>query len=517
MRLQYRLEPAWPVQSWLAECHADRVIVRHGRRVETRPQWFCEAAWDGPFEDGDFDRTDVVAGTGGRLRGGAVVFVPTGATTDRLASIDLPSPADGSARRTLVSNSLACLLRVAGATPNPTYRHYRRDIQTIIRGLDKYRPSIDTSLGPCRLWYFHNLRWDGRALSPVEKPEPDRDFSAYEPYVEFVTTALRAVARNAGDPGRRHALGLVSTMSKGYDSTAVSALARDVGLERILTVAASRHGNNDSGEEAAKYLGLEAVIIDRERWKQYSFPEVPFLATGGDNDDRVLLSAEEHLRNNLVFTGFHGDKIWGKSPYGPDSLLPHPEIKRGDPSGLTQTEFRLSAGYINCPDPFWGCRKIHDVVRISRDPSMRPWDVPGDYSRPICRRIAETAGVPREAFGLRKMMGSAREFVLVGESRRDYGSWCRRHGIEGDLFDRAVRRAIGTLPGRMRQPVRSMFYTRTPTVRDYMFQWAVERQGELYRSSEDHARARPGADSVGDEHGTAQHTQRVQDLAGAVG
>jgi hypothetical protein len=516
MRLQYRLEPAWPVQSWLAECHADRVIVRHGRRVETRPQWFCEAAWDGPFEHGDFDRTDVVAGTGGRLRGDAVVFVPTGSTTDRLASIDLPSN-ERSGGQTLVSNSLACLLRVAGANPSPTYRHYRRDIQTIIRGLERYKKSIDTSEGPCRLWYFHNLRWDGRGLSLVEKPEPERDFSAYEPYIEFVTSALRAVARNAGDPGRRHAIGLVSTMSKGYDSTAVTTLARDVGLQRILTVAASRHGNNDSGEEVAGHLGLETVIIDRERWKQYSFPEVPFLAIGGENDDRVLLSAEEHLRGNLVFTGFHGDKIWGKSPYGPDSLLPHPEIKRGDISGLTQTEYRLSAGYINCPVPFWGCRKIHEVVRISRDPSMRPWDVPGDYSRPICRRIAETAGVPREAFGIQKLVGSARELVLVDASRHDYQAWCRRHGIEGDLFDRAVRRAIGTLPGKIRRPVRAMFYTRTPTVRDYMFQWAVERQGELYRSSQHDVRTPSGADSVGDDYRTAHDTGRVQDFAGAVG
>ena len=498
MHLEYRLEQAWPVQSWLAECHPGRVVVRHGRRVETRPQWFCEAVWDGPFDEGGFDQTDIVAGSGGRLRGASVTFVPAGATTERLQSITAPG-GDGFAGCTLVSNSLACLMSVAGARPLPTFRHYRRDIQTIIRGLTKYKKHLQTSQGQVRLWYFHNVRWDGRGLHEVEKPSPPRDFTSFEPYRDFLAAGLRAVAANTADPGRRHAIGLLGTMSNGYDSTTVSTLARDVGLRQILTVAQSRSGANDSGVEAARHLGLEAIILRRDRWQQYPLPEVPFLTAGGNADDRVLLSAQEQLYGKLLFTGFHGDKIWGKSPYGPDSLLPHPEIKRGDASGLTTTEFRLSAGYINCPVPFWGCRQIHEVVRISRDPSMRPWDVPGDYSRPICRRIVETAGVPREAFGLHKRVGSALESVLVDASRLDYQAWCRRQGIEGDLIDRVFRRAIGALPGRARGPVREMFYSRTPTVRDYYFQWAVERRIEVYRTPARQALLNPVAPTRGQE------------------
>ena len=114
MRLEYRPEATWPVQSWLAECFEDRVVVRHGGRVETRAEWFCEAVWDGPFEDGDFDRTDIVAGSGGRLRGGGVTFVPAGSTTDRLQSVALPPGTGALPGRTLVSNSLACLLAVSG-------------------------------------------------------------------------------------------------------------------------------------------------------------------------------------------------------------------------------------------------------------------------------------------------------------------------------------------------------------------------------------------------------------------
>ena len=149
------------------------------------------------------------------------------------------------------------------------------------------------------------------------------------------------------------------------------------------------------------------------------------------------------------------------------------------------TEYRLSAGFINCPVPFWGARQIHEVVAISRDPSMRPWDVPGDYSRPICRRIAETAGVPREVFGIKKRAGSVNERALTDASRRDYMAWIKRHGIEGELLDRCIRKGMKVVPDAVRQKLFHMFYSpRTPSFRDYFFPWALERRAEIYRGGE---------------------------------
>ena len=72
--------------------------------------WFCEAVWEGPFSDGGFDETDIVFGSGVRIRGDRVVFVASGIHIDRLLSVDTP---DG----VLVSNSLACLLLVRGWRP----------------------------------------------------------------------------------------------------------------------------------------------------------------------------------------------------------------------------------------------------------------------------------------------------------------------------------------------------------------------------------------------------------------
>ena len=481
MRREYRLEGHWPVQAWLAECHPHHVLVRHGGRVETRDDWFCEAVWDGEFTRGDFDLTDIVAGSGGRLRNGRVTFVPAGNTVDRLQSIRVLS-IDGTPGVTLVSNSLACLLAVAGATVPPLYRHYRRDLRTIVKGLHKYRRTIETSRGPARLWYFNNVEWDGRDLREVPKASPQRDFSAFEPYHAFLRVTMDRVTRNAADPARRHPLGLMGTMSSGYDSTTVATLASEFGLREFLTMDRARERESDSGLEAGKALGVRPILIERDAWRRFQLPEVPFLTADAQAQDRFFLGATEHLRGKLMFTGFHGDKMWGKSPYGPDSLLPHPEVKRGDPSGLSVTEFRLSSGFVHCPVPFWGARQIHELVAVSRSPEMKPWDVGGDYTRPICRRIVEGAGVPRDAFGRRKLAGSVLDAVLSDSSRPDYRDWCERHGIEGEWFDRAVRKALGSLPTPVRWKVSNMFYgPRTPTFRDHFFPWALERRGELYR------------------------------------
>jgi hypothetical protein len=86
MRLVYRTEAHWPPLAWLARCSArdDSVQVSHGERVETTEQWFCECVWDGDFPTGDFDKTDIVSGSGGRARTDKLVFVASGSDVDRL-------------------------------------------------------------------------------------------------------------------------------------------------------------------------------------------------------------------------------------------------------------------------------------------------------------------------------------------------------------------------------------------------------------------------------------------------
>ena len=66
-------------------------------------------------------------------------------------------------------------------------------------------------------------------------------------------------------------------------------------------------------------------------------------------------------------------------------------------------ELRLVQGFIQLPLPFMGARHKQDIVRITESFEMEPWRVANEYDRPIPRRIAEEAGVPRHLFGQSKM------------------------------------------------------------------------------------------------------------------
>jgi len=187
------------------------VCVSHGPWVEGGDGFACEAVWPARFEEGDFDRAAVVAGTGVRARDGEVTFVSSASAIDRLHSAELPEGP-------VVSNSLPCLLRAIGAEARLDYWRYQVDLQTVMRGLGRYRPVLPTTVPPVRLTYFHNLVWGG-------------------------------------------------TVSSGYDGAAVTTLAAEVGCREALTFDESRLGEPDSGEATAEALGLEAVVLTRATWR----------------------------------------------------------------------------------------------------------------------------------------------------------------------------------------------------------------------------------------------------------
>ena len=132
MYFQYRCINAWAPLAWLAKCpkESGRIEVWHGNQIEVRPEWFCEAVWPGPFKSGDFDQTDLVAGTGGRIRDGRAIFVSSGNTIDRIVSFE-------TAGELFVSNSLPCLLAISGACIDTSYPRYYEDFRTIIHGLNQ--------------------------------------------------------------------------------------------------------------------------------------------------------------------------------------------------------------------------------------------------------------------------------------------------------------------------------------------------------------------------------------------
>lgn len=394
MQLQYQCVESWPPLAWLAhlQCGSACVHVSHGTRVECREDWFCEAAWPGPFDEGGFDLTDIVTGTGARLRDGGVVFVSSGSTVDRLHVVRLRDT-------TLISNSLPCLLVHAGLELDPTYGHYQALLYSIVRGLDRYRRTLPLKQGTVELVYFDNLRWHGDRLSRIAKPFGDRSFTGFDDYVAFLRVSLSGMSRNMSDAGRGTPYRFLGTLSSGYDSTTVTALARDYGVEEV--VCFEQPNGRDRGADIAGMLGVRPLRLDINAWRRNGTSEAPFIAGDVFGEEVHYGGIGDQLMGRVVLTGYHGDKVWDR-----DTPYLEPTFIRGDSSGLSLTEYRLHAGFLNCPVPFWGARGIADINRISKSAALKAWDIEGDYTRPICRRIVEEAGVPRHAFGQRKSFAS---------------------------------------------------------------------------------------------------------------
>jgi hypothetical protein len=416
----------WPKLAWVAELRENdsRVRISCGANVERRDDWFCEAAWDGPFKDGDFDRTDIVAGSGARIRDRVLRFVSSGTILDRLNYIELED-------RILVSNSLSAIVAVADAEIDITYPNYQSDLGTICFGLDAIHDRIESSRGAIRLVYFENLAWDGRVLAIEKKPRTVRDFSSFSRYVGFLETTMKLVVDNARSGDRQHPLEPLVPISNGYDSPAVAVLAKTAGARDAFTIAVDREGNDDSGVPIGEALGYDVRVIDRNDWRQNASPEIDCIAGSGATGEVAFDGLGDELSGRLLLSGF-----WGGSPWDPwpGQSCPTSAFPDHDGSGLCFTELRLSRGFVHCPVPFWGGLQIADLVRITRSKEMEPWHVPGSYNRPICRRIVEEAGIPRGSFATAKH-GSSDQLMSISNflppsSTRSYRGWLNRNGTK---------------------------------------------------------------------------------------
>ncbi len=500
---EYIPVPDWPPLAWLAKCAPahSKVFIFHGRQVETTEEWFCEAVWGGDYESGWFDQTDIVAGSGGRLRPGKVTFVSSGSTVDRLHSLQ-------SEACTWVSNSLPCLLSAVGASLDPSYPHYFTDLRSIKNGLHKYRRFLHTSAGPVELIYFLNLVSDGGSLMIQHKAGEDREFTSFAHYYDFLESSMQLIGDNMNDSRRQHRYSMLATISSGYDSAMVTTIARRVGCSEVLTFDRSRFGEDDSGAQIAHFLGVRPILVSREAWRSAALAEVPFIASNGYGEDVLFKGAEDCLARRVLFAGTYGGYIWAKHT----SDLSE-NMVGGANQGLSLTEYRLWAGFIHCPPAFWGARQIRAVNSISNSPELKPWDIRGDYSRPICRRVVEQAGVPRELFGIHKRFAAVALHqdidFLTPHSWADYMEWLKdhsmhwiRHGrippLPYSVVDRGVYSVITTVDRLARSGAALASKTRgasrlLPTLgklldfsynphylRRYLFPWAIEHATKRY-------------------------------------
>jgi hypothetical protein len=120
---------------------------------------------------------------------------------------------------------------------------------------------------------YRNLDVSRGKISESEKRMPPR-FACFEDYRDYLRDNYELIAANARDGARTQSLEILSTQSKGYDSTAVNAIARCHGIDKVFTITKAKsvrylaHQDegelpDDDGGEICELLGLPCIRLNR--------------------------------------------------------------------------------------------------------------------------------------------------------------------------------------------------------------------------------------------------------------
>lgn len=445
MRFEYRLLEGLPPLAWVAfvRAGAGSVEVLHGRFVETHERFFVEGAWAGEFAAGELHRTDTVFGSGAAIADGAVTFVSCTATTDFLHHGERGGVI-------VVANSLPLLLAALDDRLDPACEDYGRINLSVLSGIRHYRAEIPSLNGGVRRLVHANLRIARDGTERVDKPLPP-PFPTFESYRDFLRERLQALFANARDATRRMPMRIFSTQSKGYDTTAVNALCAPLGVDRVFTSTRAKEERSfhfgretatasDDGTPICTVLGLDSTPIDRLSFRAGLAGEHYYWAGFDNNADLNLHAIHQFIEGpTLLLTGTLGE-IWypssaldrlGRSGFEND------ELRKWDQGGMGLGEVRLVSGLVQAAIPFVGARRFPEILRISDGSAMDRFRLGVTYDRPIPRRIAEEAGVPRELFGQTKLASVVHlptpNVPVTAALRHQYFAHLRRSRLLGRL------------------------------------------------------------------------------------
>ena len=491
MRIEFEPISTLPALSWHARVkRCGAVLVRHGEYVEVRADRFVEGAWDGPFEEFEFDRAQTLAGSGGRGFGDRCIFATPFHPLEKLYVIQGPD-------ETLVSNSFVFVLEETGDQLDPEYPNYFFDLVRGVRaGVASQPNKLRTRQGrhvelyaACRLSIDADLRL---RCDPMPLAPPPSDFAAY---FGLLYGAAAGVVQNAADSARKRVYTPVASCGRGYDSTASAALASRVGCKEGLTfargggdqghpiVGSVRRLYPDSGEESLRALGMNVTVRDRlDFLKLPGHPKAEFFFRPAANTDASERIMEDKLEGSVFFSGRHGERYWG--PTIRCRRRHFREVDDVNLSGHAYGEFRLRVGFVHMPAPYIGALHGPAIFRITHSEEMLPWKLGvGYYDRPIARRIAEEAGVPREYFGQKKF-GSVDEARGLGpESERDFQEFFQST-VPDSIRNRLDPRPLNDR-GRSHSRVKYFrtHYSHLPLVSDLMHWLGTDRMHRLWGST----------------------------------
>jgi hypothetical protein len=411
MLLEYERQDSLPPLAWCARVDQLRLATRvlAGSLVECRPHFFVEGVWNGTFEQGDFALTEAFFGSGGTVRDGELHLVASSST---ISGLFYSNRGD----ELVISNSLAFLLAELDDRLDPRFYGYDARNESVLLGIDDYQRTIPTQRGSVTNLIFRSLRIGANEVSELDKPMPPR-FHSYADYRAYLTDCASGLTKNARDSSRARPMAVASTQSRGYDTTAVNAIFSQFGIDQTFTVTRSKgrgtyverdqaSEGDDDGTEIASLLGMPVMQISRRAFEGIGESDERLLcASQHANQDANLLEAFQQVSPpSLLLTGVFGE-VWATRSFyrGREDQYITPALSKFDLSGHGLAEVRLEYGFVDVPFPYVGARRRRDIYDITHSPEMAPWRLDNDYDRPIARRIAEDAGVPRQWFGRVKM------------------------------------------------------------------------------------------------------------------
>lgn len=247
-RFEFITVDSLPRLAWCAEiCRESKsAVVYHGSWVERRNNSFVEGAWDTDFADGDFDVAPTFTGTGGKATPNGFLFVTPTHGFDHLFLIRRQD-------RLWVSNSAVFALVRAGDAPAGSYPNYLFDAAHLARS-GKWMIQVPTaSRQRLCLYQCSNLTVDD-SLRVHRAPKTHYPIpSGYDDYAQLLKTTTARVIANAKSPVRRRALQPLVAVSRGYDSSAIAAIAAAAGVRKAITNNLPQDNGKAIAERLEKY------------------------------------------------------------------------------------------------------------------------------------------------------------------------------------------------------------------------------------------------------------------------
>jgi hypothetical protein len=354
----------------------------------------------------------------------------------------------------LLSNSLVFLLGEAGDGLDLSHPHYFFDlIEQVRRGIASGPALLRTASGnSVELMRCCNVAL-GSDLTLQKRPKPlGAPPACYADYFGLLRGTTERLAANAASAGRKRRYHLVAACSRGYDSTAGAALASLAGCREGVTFGRSTKTHthpligsegtfaDDSGADSLRALGMNVTVYDRIGLSKLpGHPRAEFYTSPASTTDASTRLMEDSVRGSLFVSGRHGERYWGPTIRCKRRNLS--EVDDCHLSGHALGEFRMRAGFLHFPAPYVGALHGPAIYRITHLPEMEPWKLgTGYYDRPIARRIAEEAGVPRENFGQLKLRAGIAFRDDKPESSRDFEAF-----LQSEVPD-SVRRRLDARP-----------------------------------------------------------------------